>query len=173
MEHTSTDRLSDNVPDSQPAPLQTRPGTPQLSSKGLTIALLAAVVLTMAAITAVTSWLGKPTEPTLPVAVTFERQLVDVREGRAKVLAPVVVVTNQSDSPIANVSMDINGQYYLYRDSPLQPSEPVAIPLQVFATKSNQRFNPKLYPIDQFTVYGRLPSGRRGIYETEPHWRDE
>ncbi|MEM9589688.1 MAG: hypothetical protein AAGA03_20565, partial [Planctomycetota bacterium] len=79
----------------------------------------------------------------------------------------VIVITNTSDHVINRVTADINGQYFLYRDSPLKIGERLVVPQRIFKTKSNQIYDPKKYPVKDVTVTGQLPSGARGVTEVK------
>ena len=60
--------------------------------------------------------------------------------------------------------ININGQYLLFRDSPLKPREELVLPQRIFTDKrSSARFNPSKYPVEEVTVTGQLPSGARGL----------
>lgn len=102
--------------------------------------------------------------PPLPVEVRLDRQPVDTANGSGAVVTEVVVVTNLTDHEIPKLSVDINGQYLLFRDSPLAQKELLVLPLRVFTDKrSSQRFNPSKYPVEDVTVTGQLPTGARGV----------
>ena len=102
--------------------------------------------------------------PSLPVRVTLDRQPVETANGSGAVVTEVVVVTNLADHPIPKLSVDVNGQYLLFRDSPLKIEEALVLPLRVFTDKrSSQRFNPEKYDVEDVTVTGQLPSGARGV----------
>ncbi len=109
---------------------------------------------------------GRAAEHTLPVNITLDRRFVETRDGTGAVLTDVVVVESLADFDIPNVTLDLNGQYFLYQDSPLKAGDTLVLPQQIFATKSNQRFTPGRYPIEDVTVTGKLPSGARGVTET-------
>lgn len=102
--------------------------------------------------------------PSLPVRVTLDRQPVETADGSGAVVTEVVVVTNLTDHPIPKLSVDVNGQYLLFRDSPLKIQETLVLPLRVFTDKrSSQRFNPDKYDVEDVVVTGQLPSGARGV----------
>lgn len=102
--------------------------------------------------------------PSLPVRVMLDRQPVETADGSGAVVTEVVVVTNLTDHPIPKLSVDVNGQYLLFRDSPLKIKETLVLPLRVFTDKrSSQRFNPDKYDVEDVVVTGQLPSGARGV----------
>lgn len=102
--------------------------------------------------------------PSLPVRVMLDRQPVETADGSGAVVTEVVVVTNLTDHPIPKLSVDVNGQYLLFRDSPLKIQETLVLPLRVFTDKrSSQRFNPDKYDVEDVVVTGQLPSGARGV----------
>jgi hypothetical protein len=109
---------------------------------------------------------GRAAEHTLPVEITLDRRFVETRDGTGAALTEVVVVESLADFDITNVTLNLNGQYFLYQDAPLKARETLVLPQQIFATKSNQRFTPGRYPITDVTVTGKLPSGARGVTET-------
>jgi hypothetical protein len=102
--------------------------------------------------------------PPLPVEVRLDRRPVETVGGRGAVVAEVVVVKNLADHPIPRLSLDINGQYLLFRESPLAVAEELVLPQQVFTDKrSSQRFDPSRYDVEEVVVTGQLPSGARGV----------
>lgn len=106
--------------------------------------------------------------PPLPVRVELDLQPVETVSGGGAMVTEVVVITNLSDHEIRKLSIDINGQYLLYRDPALQIGESLVLPQSVFTDKrSSQRFNPSKYPVEDVTVTGQLPGGARGVSKFE------
>ncbi|MGI9474873.1 MAG: hypothetical protein ACR2NZ_25305 [Rubripirellula sp.] len=135
--------------------------TLKLSRIGLILSLLAMVGAGLGVYALFPDSVGGPP---LPVNIRLERQPVETANGSGAVVTEVIVVANQTDHEIPKLSVDINGQYLLIRDSPLQPSESLVLPLRVFTDKrSSQRFNPDKYPVEDVTVTGQLPSRARGV----------
>lgn len=143
-----------------------RPGL-TLSSRTLTVTWLAACFLTLAVLFSYAIFYGRGYDRPLPVEVTLERRPVEVVGGRGAAMTDVVVVRNLSDLTLPRVTMDLNGQYFLYRDQPLQPREELVLPQEIFRTKSNLMFVPGRYPITEVNVTAQLPSGARGVAEVE------
>ncbi len=148
----------------QTAPQKLAP-TPKLSGTALTIALLTVSILPLAGISLYATLYGRAAEKPLPVEVQLDRQLVIDESGQGGLVTDVVVIKNLSEHPIPNLTVDLNGQYFLYRDSPLGENETLVLPQAIFMTKANQRFTPGRYPITDVTVTGRLPSNARGVTE--------
>jgi hypothetical protein len=142
----------------------------RLSARGLTILFAVIIALTVTALVITTLMLGRASDKPLPVSVIVERRLLPATiAGQAgQVLTPIIAVTNLSDQAIPRFALDINGQYFLYRDAPLDPQEEIVVLQDQFFTKSNQRFVPGRWPITKVTAYGQLPSGARGVYEYHP-----
>lgn len=126
---------------------------------------IAAFVLPLSVLTVYTLMFGRASDRPLPVEVTTERRLVTTRNGEGAVARDVVVIRSEAEFDIPNLTVDLNGQYFLHRQSPLEAGEELVLPQQIFATKSNQRFVPGRYPITEVNVTGRLPSGARGVAE--------
>jgi hypothetical protein len=104
----------------------------------------------------------------IPGRVTLDRQVVETKAGGGGTLTNVVVLENLSEAEIPRLSIEVNGQYLLHRDSPLGQAEPLVLPLQVFTDKrSSQRYNFVKYPPKEVIVTGQLPSGARGISKFE------
>ena len=75
-----------------------------------------------------------------------------------------IVLTNLTDHAIPRFSIEINGQYLLFRQTPLGKKERLELPQRVFTDKrSNHRFNPVKYPVEEVVLTGQLPSGARGV----------
>ncbi|TWU66308.1 MULTISPECIES: hypothetical protein [Crateriforma] len=140
--------------------------TPRLSSRGLSIALLMTCLLPLCGLSLYAVLFGRAAQHTLDVNVQLDRRAVPAVGGGGAFLTEVVVIENQSDHDIPNLTVDLNGQYFLYQDAPLSQDDTLVVPQNIFATKSNQRFVPGRYPITDVTVTGRLPSGARGVTET-------
>ncbi len=139
--------------------------TATLSGRGLLMLLLAVCLFPLISLSLYAVLFGRAAQHTLPVQVLLDRRFVETRDGDGAVLTEVVVIENLADFDIPNLTLDLNGQYFLYQDSPLQAGETLVLPQQIFATKANQRFVPGRYPIDEVTVTGKLPSGARGVSE--------
>lgn len=141
-----------------------RPG-PTLSPRGLTLLWLAVCLIPLTAITVYALVYGRASDEPLPVAVSLDKRPVQTAAGGGAMVTDVVVVSNEGGFDIPNLTIDLNGQYFLYRQSPLEAGEELVLPQAIFATKSNQRFVPGRYPITQVNVTGRLPNGARGVAE--------
>ena len=156
---------SDSIETTDSLPPRIAP-TLTLSSRGLLLLLLLVCLVPLSGLTLYAMVFGRAAEYKLPVNITIERRFVETRDGTGAVLTDVVVVESLADFDIPNVTLDLNGQYFLYQDAPLKAGETLVLPQQIFATKSNQRFTPGRYPIEDVTVTGKLPSGARGVTET-------
>lgn len=141
--------------------------TLRLSRRGLILSLLAMVGVGLGVYALFPSSVGGPS---LPVEVTLDRRLVETVGGQGAIVTEVVVVRNLADHPIPRLSIDINGQYLLFRDSPLNVAEELVLPQQVFTDKrSSYRFDPSQYDVEDIVVTGQLPSGARGVTKFEFH----
>ena len=139
--------------------------TTRLSSRGLTIALLSMAIVGLSVYAMFPESVGGPP---LPVTVTVDRQPIETTGGQGALLTEVVVVENQADHDIKRLSIEINGQYLLFQNSPLLVAEKLVLPQRVFTDKrSSQRFNPDKYEVEEIIVTGQLPSGARGVSKFE------
>ena len=144
------------------------PQSPRLSALALTVAL-AATVLTTLAVLSLYAWrFGKATDKPLPVSVESGMFAVPTVDGKLAVLTPAIRLRNLSDSPIPNLSISINSEFLLYRDSPLGASAELVLPLEVFKTKASHPFRPQSMTVRKISVYGQLPSRARGVIDYEP-----
>jgi len=164
-----------NGPPAEPQSLADQPPrsiapVAQLSSKAFTLALLTVCILPLAGLTLYATLYGRAAEKKLPVEVSIEQRVLPLPSGERGSLVDVVVIRNLADFDIPNVTIDLNGQYFLYRDPPLEKDETLVLPQTIFMTKANQRFVPGRYPITEVTVTGKLPSNARGV--TESHFGD-
>ncbi|TWU43746.1 hypothetical protein Q31b_12760 [Novipirellula aureliae] len=167
----STARSENSSPEAQclaDQPPRSIAPVPQLSSKAFTLALLAVCIIPLAGLTLYATLYGRAAEKKLPVEVAIEQRVLPMPSGERGALVDVVVIKNLADFDIPNVTIDLNGQYFLYRDPPLAKAETLVLPQSVFMTKSSQRFAPGRYPITEVTVTGKLPSNARGV--TEMHF---
>jgi len=138
---------------------------PQMSSRQLFLALLAVCLFPLVTLSLYAVFYGKASENQLPVEITIDRRPVPTADGSSARLQDVVVVENLTPHEIPNLTMNLNGQYFLYQDRPLGVGETLVVRQAAFMTKSNQRWAPGRYPITDITVTGRLPSGARGVTE--------
>jgi hypothetical protein len=141
--------------------------TPQLSRRGLFIALATVCFVPLFGLTLYAVIFGKASEHDLPVEILIDRRPLLTVEGNSKLLDDVVVVTNEADFEIPNITMNLNGQYFLYQDKPLAVGETLVLRQAAFATKSSQFWVPGRYPITEITVTGKLPTGARGVKEVQ------
>ena len=138
---------------------------PTLTGRGLTALLLLACLLPLLVLSLYAIFYGRASDTPLPVDVEVGKRPVAMASGEGSVLADVVIVTNKTDFAIPNLTLDLNGQYFLYQDRPLEPGEELVLPQQIFMTKSNQPWVPGRYRLTEVNVTGRLPSGARGVLE--------
>ena len=139
--------------------------TLQLSRRGLVLSLVAMVATGLSVYALFPESVGGSP---LPVEVRLDRQPVETPGGSGAVVTEVVVVDNLSDHDIPRLSVEINGQYLLIRQSPLAKRQSVVLPQRVFTDKrSSQRFDPSRYDVDEVTVSGQLPSRARGMSRFE------
>ncbi len=136
---------------------------PKLSPVVLTVLLVAACLVPLAGLTLYATFFGRASDAELPVEVTVGKEPVESVGGQGAILADVVAIKNLADHELSNLTVDLNGQYFLHRHSPLSAGERVVFPQQIFATKSNQRWVPGRYALTQINVTAKLPSGRRGV----------
>lgn len=140
---------------------------PKLTGRGLSLALALACLLPLIGLTAYAVVVGGTTDKPLPVEVSVDRRPVAVPGGQAQIVTDVIVLRNLADFDIPRVTIDLNGQYFLHRDSPLRAGEELVLPQRIFSTKSNQRWEPGEYPLTEINVTGQLPSKSRGVLEWE------
>lgn len=158
----STDTSTDTIID--PHEPKVAP-TLQLSSRGLTFALLAMAAFGLSVYAMFPASVGGPP---LPVNVVLDHQPIETVGGQGALLTEVIVVQNTADHEIKRLSIEINGQYLLFQNSPLGAGEQRALPQRVFTDKrSSQRFNPSKYDVEDVIVTGQLPSGARGVTKFE------
>ncbi len=139
--------------------------TLQLSRQGLLISLAAMAGVGLGVYAIFPESVGGPP---LPVDVHLDRQPVETATGDGAVVTEVIVVVNSSEHAIPKLTLEINGQYLLFRESPLGVAEKLVLPLRVFTDKrSTQRYNPSKYPVEEVTVSGQLPNGARGMSRFE------
>lgn len=158
--------MNEPEPQSDGVPASVAPSL-RLSRRGLILSLCAMVGFGLAVYSLFPDSVGGPP---LPVDVRLDQQLVEAVGGRGALPAKVVVIRNLADHEIPRLSLDINGQYLLFRDSPLQVDEELVLPQRVFTDKrSSQRFDPSKYDVEDVVVTGQLPSGARGVTKFEFH----
>jgi hypothetical protein len=135
--------------------------TLRLSRTGLIMSLLAMVLAGVGVYCIFPESVGGPP---LPVQISLDQQPVETTSGVGAVMTEVVVIRNLADHPIPRLSIEINGQYLMFQESPLTVGQSLVLPLRVFTDKrSSQRYNPTKYPAKDITVAGQLPSGARGM----------
>ena len=132
--------MSDSASDQKDETNASVAPTLQLSRVGLILCLLSMVTVGLAVYSIFPASVGgKP----LPVEVELDRQPVETVSGLGAVLTEVVVVRNLSDHEIPKLTLEINGQYLLFQNSPLPPGQQLVLPQAVFTDKrSSQRFDP-------------------------------
>ena len=141
---------------------------PRLSARSLTWLLLLACFVPLIFLSVYAAFFGRASDAALPVAVGVGKESVKTVGGQGAVLTDVLWIESQAEFDLSNVTVDINGQYFLYRHSPLRAGERLVLPQQIFSTKSSQRWVPGRYPITAIHVTGKLPSGRRGVKTYHP-----
>ena len=137
--------------------------TAKLSPKTLTLLLIATCLVPLITLSGYAILFGKASDAPLDVEVVVAKEPVEAVGGQGAILTDVVVIRNLTDHELPNLTMNLNGQYFLYRDSPVLPGERLVFPQSIFATKSNQRWVPGRYPLTKINVTAKLPSGKRGV----------
>jgi len=140
---------------------------PRLSARGLFLALGAVCLFPLITLSAYAIVFGKASEHKLPVSVLVDRRPLPTIDGRSRRLDDVVVIHSEVDFDIPNLTINLNGQYFLYQDKPLVAGEELVVRQAAFATKSNQRWVPGRYRLSEITVTGKLPTGARGVTEVQ------
>ena len=136
-----------------------------LSRRGLTASLAGMVGVGLLVYSIFPERVGGPD---LPVEVVLDYRMVESVAGQGMVATEVVVVRNLTDHVIPRLSIEINGQYLLFRDAPLIASEELVLPQQIFTDKrSSQRFDPRRYEVEDIVVTGQLPGGARGVLKVD------
>ncbi|WP_286766014.1 MULTISPECIES: hypothetical protein [Rhodopirellula] len=167
---TNSNATTVSEPDSNQAvhePPRSIAPTPQLSTRGLFIALATVCFVPLFGLSIYAVIFGKASEHELPVEILIDRRPLMTVEGNSQLMDDVVVVTNEADFEIPNITMNLNGQYFLYQDKPLAVGETLVLRQAAFATKSSQFWVPGRYPITEITVTGKLPTGARGVKEVQ------
>ncbi len=135
--------------------------TLQLSRRGLILSLLSVAA---AGLSVYALFPEKINGPSLPVQVELDEQPMVTNDSYSVVVTPIVRLRSLADHEIPKLSIEINGQYLLFRDPPLGPREILELPQSVFTDKrSSQRFNPEKYQVEEVLVTGQLPSNARGV----------
>ena len=165
MNTKATAETTDTSPP-EDAPRSIAP-TPRLSGSGLLWLLLLVSLLPLISLSVYAVFFGRAADRDLPVEVALDKKPVTAMGNQGTVITDVVVIKNLADHAIPNLTVNLNGQYFLYQNSPLGIEETLVLPQQIFKTKANQVFVPGRYTIDEVTVTGKLPSGARGVAEVQ------
>lgn len=137
--------------------------TAKLAPKTLTMLLIATCLAPLITLSGYAMFFGKARDAPLDVDVVVAKEPVEALGGQGAILTDVIVIENLTDHELPNLTMNLNGQYFLYRDSPVLPGERLVFPQSIFATKSNQRWVPGRYELTKISVTAKLPSGKRGV----------
>lgn len=160
MSSAATDDLSTAMPQSiAPAP--------RLSGRGFTLLLLSTCFLPLIGLSVYATFFGRASDAGLPVEIGVGKEPVEAAGGGGAILTDVVWLKSNFEEDLPNVTIDLNGQYFLYRQSPLRAGERLVLPQQIFSTKSNQRWVPGRYAITEINVTAKLPSGKRAVKTIE------
>ena len=144
--------------------MRVAPGA-KLSKKGLIVAFAVMISVGLSVYALFPSNIGGPP---LPVEVSLEKAPMETASGKIAVLTDVVKITSTLDQPIQNLTVILNGHYWMTQSRPLEAGETVAFPLEVFTDKrSSRRFDPAIQEVNAVVVGGQLPSKSRGISKFE------
>ena len=136
-----------------------------LSGPGLLLILLGTCLGPLIVLSVYKAVAGPAIEAELPVRVLIDQRPLATANGSGSIVDDVVVITNESDDRIRHLTINLNGQYFMYHDRPLAAGESLVLRQAVFATKSSQRWVPGRWPLEKVLVTGQLPSGARGVTE--------
>jgi hypothetical protein len=152
-----------DVPASDAASLPRVAPTATLAPKTLTMLLIATCLAPLITLSGYAMFFGKASDAPLDVNVVVAKEPVEALGGQGAILTDVIAIENLTDYELPNLTMNLNGQYFLYRDSPVLPGERLVFPQSIFATKSNQRWVPGRYALTKISVTAKLPTGKRGV----------
>lgn len=166
---TSPDSVTDDTAFDPPTSIAP---VPQLSSRGFFIALAVVCLVPLTILSGYAVLYGRATEKKLPVSVTIDRQPTRVHDDATRTqgidppeLEDVIVIENDADFTISNLYVDLNGQFFMYVDQPLEAGDHVVLPQAGFVNRTGQRWVPGNFRISEITAMGKLPSGARGVTE--------
>jgi len=143
-------------------PLSIAPA-PRLTGRVFTLLLVLTCFVPLIGLSAYAAFFGRASDAVLPVEIGIGKEPIQAMGGQGAILTDVVWLVSEFGADLPNVTIDINGQYFLYRQAPLAAAERLVLPQQIFSTKSNQRWVPGRYPITEINVTAKLPSGRRAV----------
>lgn len=136
---------------------------PRLSGRGFTLLLILTCLLPLIGLSVYTALFSRAHDTPLAIEIGTSKEPVEAAGGQGAIMTDVIWIESHFDSDLSNVTIDLNGQYFLYRQSPLLAGERLTLPQQIFSTKSSQRWIPGRYPISEINVTAKLPSGRRAV----------
>jgi hypothetical protein len=163
LQNESTALSQVDVPTGEAASQPRLAPTAKLAPKTLTLLLIATCLVPLITLSGYAMFFGKARDAPLDVQVMIAKEPVEAVGGQGAILADVIVIENLTDHELPNLTVNLNGQYFLYRDSPVLPGERLVFPQSIFATKSNQRWVPGRYRLTKINVTAKLPSGKRGV----------
>ncbi len=159
------------VSTSDDQPLMTSHPSPTLSRKTLTVVLISLVTVPFAFVISMVYFLKADPEPRIDAGIRIETTVwtpEDDRENDKTRLMTCMVVTNNSKDPWRNVTLGINKQFFYSSRRPLLPGESVTVPLSFIVTKGGTvPFRPATQKVKKVTVFAQIPSGDRGVFESE------
>ncbi len=136
---------------------------PRLSGRGFTLLLISTCLVPLFGLSLYAALFSRAHDTVLAVEVGIGMEPVEAASGQGAIMTDIIWIRSLFDSDLSNVTIDLNGQYFLYRQAPLLAGERLVLPQQIFSTKSSQRWVPGRYPIAEINVTAKLPGGRRAV----------
>ncbi|MCC9608895.1 hypothetical protein LOC68_07970 [Blastopirellula sp. JC732] len=130
---------------------QSRPDSPRLTSRGLTLLLVGLATLPIVIVGIL--YVTLPATSSKPLAV-------DVKIDR-DANPPALVIHNQDDCDWSNLSVSINGAFYHYYKHALPQGKELSLPVTAFLRRSGLPFDPAAVEINDVNVAARRVSGHR------------
>lgn len=138
---------------------QSRPDSPQLTKRGLT--LLLAGLATLPLLIVGILYFTLPATSSAPLAA----EVKIVRD----VDPPIVAIMNKDDCDWTNVNVTLNGAFFHYYKHGLPKGQELSLPVTAFLRRSGLPFDPAAVKIEDVNVAARRETGYRATRDFEIH----
>ncbi|MEW4561108.1 hypothetical protein AB1K70_01195 [Bremerella sp. JC770] len=131
------------------------PNTLRLSRFGLSCFLALVILMPISMLIFLWVSLPKKSDNPLPIAIRVEE--VDSETA--------LVLTNESEKPLANIGITLNDAFHFYSKDELAAGQEMTVALGAFTRKNGIRFDPESHQLTEIGVYAKLEDNSRGVWD--------
>ena len=131
------------------------PNVLRLSRFGLSCFIAVVILLPLSML--IFLWVSLPKKSDNPLPIDIHIEQVESK--------PTLILTNDSEKPLANIGISLNDAFHFYSKDELPGGQQMTIALGAFTRKNGIRFDPESHQLTEIGVYAKLEDNSRGVWD--------